>query len=131
MRYGNHGVDLRVKEVPADLELECRAAQISQILFNLLNNAHDAIVHQEGNKWIELSVSDCGDEIEFAVSDSGHGFSHELFQESLKKGSGITLVNGLVASHHGQFHFDETSQFTRIVVRLPKIHPGNASRRAA
>ena len=42
-RYRLSGIDLVVDPISSALHVDCRATQISQILMNLLSNAHDAV----------------------------------------------------------------------------------------
>ena len=54
----------------ASLMCECRPFQISQILVNLVNNAHDAVAGQSGS-WIKIQIRPSGEYAEIRVSDSG------------------------------------------------------------
>jgi C4-dicarboxylate-specific signal transduction histidine kinase len=143
-RFRSGEIFLSASSIPADLEVECRGAQISQVLVNLLNNAYDA-VQGLPEKWVSLDVNDAGERIELAVTDSGPGLPAEvrakLFQpffttkpEGQGIGLGLSLSKAIVETHRGTLTVDTASRNTRFVVQLPKRQPwqkaGNASAEA-
>lgn len=110
-----------------DCRTSSRAAQISQVL---LNNAFDAVSGTAG-AWLELSVSEEPDWIQFAVEDSGDGISAEIratmFQpffttKEVGKGTGLGLriSMGIMQGHRGALTLDENLSRTRLLLRLPK-----------
>ncbi|HEX4924120.1 MAG TPA: ATP-binding protein, partial [Bdellovibrionales bacterium] len=114
----------------AELVIACRPTQISQVLLNLLNNAHDAVAEQT-EKWVKLDVRDLGDSVELSVTDSGAGIPPEIQEKIMQPffttkqigegtGLGLSISKGLVDSHHGQLRLDAKSKNTRFVVLLPK-----------
>jgi C4-dicarboxylate-specific signal transduction histidine kinase len=129
-RFQHHQVELIVDPLAPGLTIECRAVQISQLLLNILNNAFDA-VRTLGEKWIQVTVTDLGDAVEFAIADSGRGIPPEI-QDKLTtpffttkevgqgSGLGLSVSVGLVEAHHGALFLDSRHPNTRFVVRLPK-----------
>ena len=98
-KFNYNSVTIKVN-CPPDLTFECRAAQISQILMNLLTNAFDAI-NTLNEKWIEINVSDDTHNIIFCVTDSGHGIESKIAKKIMQpfyttkefgKGTGLGLV---------------------------------------
>ena len=54
-RFRQHAITLEVADIPEDLRVACRGVQISQILLNLLSNAHDAVERQPA-AWVRIAA---------------------------------------------------------------------------
>jgi PAS domain S-box-containing protein len=134
-RFRHHGVDLSLGQISPTLPIECRPAQIAQILLNLLSNSFDA-VESLPEKWIRLDVAELPDAIEFVVSDSGRGIPERLVDKIMNPffttkpvgkgtGLGLSIARGLAQSHGGFLHYDRKAPHTKFVLHLPKIqrHP--------
>jgi len=128
-RFRAHGIALEIPAIPNGLLLECRRAQITQVLLNLLANAFDAIDAQM-ERWIRIEMAESGGHLELAVVDSGRGMSAEVQARALDaffttkgvgKGSGLglTISKGIVETHGGMLYIDAASTHTRIAMRLP------------
>ncbi len=133
-RCTNAGIALTVSLIHESLHVECRAAQLAQVLLNLINNAYDA-VKDLPEKWIRLDVRDDGEAIVFAVTDAGRGMPSEIhdqiflpFFTTKPTGSGIglglSISRRMVEDHQGNLRVDPDSPNTRFEVRLPKAHRG-------
>lgn len=132
-RFRNHNIDLKVN-CPEDIIISCRPAQISQVIMNLLNNAHDAI-EKFPQKWVSLDVKNSGSRIEISVTDSGTGISSEIVDKMMQPffttkevgkgtGLGLSISKGIVEDHQGLLRYDSTSKNTRFVIELPIIEQG-------
>lgn len=133
VRFFNHGIDVRVGEIPEQLEFECRLAQIEEALLSLFNNSHDAIVNSD-DKWILIEAFDKGAQVEIHVTDSGHGIPEGVVDKmmlpffSTKEigkgmGLGLCISSEIIHQHHGVLIYDRTSPNTKFVVRIPKTQP--------
>lgn len=122
------GIELKVSPVP-DLVIECRRVQIEQVLLNLLQNAHDAVV-QLVEKWVAVDVTVKDGVILILVTDSGLGIPAEVAEKLMhpffttKKvgegtGLGLSISLGIVKDHRGRLRYDQTNPNTRFVVELP------------
>ena len=129
-RFVNHGIQCVPPTKNTDLSFECRPHEISQVLINLLNNAHDAVLNSE-NKWISIEGEDVGDFVQIAVTDSGPGMSEETREKIMQPffttkevgkgtGLGLSISTGIVENHGGTLFLDLNSKNTRFVIRLPK-----------
>lgn len=126
-----HGVELKVAHIP-DLHILCHEFQITQILFNLIKNADDAIRSQDrGEKWIEISFEETKEFIRIIIRNSGPQIRPEnqsrLFQpffstKDVNMGSGLSLSisRGIARDHKGDLFFIPQDQFTTFVLKLPK-----------
>lgn len=135
-KFKRDSIELRLDPVQ-DIAVECRPTQISQILVNLLSNAHDAVERLE-EKWVRISCEDLGAEVEISVMDSGHGIPPELRDKIMRPffttkgprhgtGLGLSLSKGLAEANRGKLWLDERSTRTRFVLRLPKVQVKKAA----
>ena len=110
----DYGIELRVTDIPKDIQFMSRPSQIEQVLMNLLLNACDAIeMHPEthSSKWIEFSISADEQHIRFQINDSGPGVPEEIETKIMDpffttkpvgKGTGLGLsVSQAIAKEHG------------------------------
>ncbi len=130
-RFKSHGIELIADRISKDLSFEGRELEISQVILNLLNNAHDAIEKLKSPKWVKISAQDSSDWIEIRVTDSGNGIPLEIreniFQpffttKEIGKGTGIglSISSSIVQGHGGTLKLDTASSHTAFVIRLPK-----------
>jgi C4-dicarboxylate-specific signal transduction histidine kinase len=131
-RMKNHGVDIQINSIPANLCIDCRATQISQVLLNLLNNAFDAVENLP-EKWIKIEIADRSEQIEIAVSDSGPGIrpqiAEKIFQpffttKEIGKGTGLglSISQGILKGHKGKLTVGGGKN-TQFIIQLPKSQP--------
>jgi len=123
-------IKLHVDEIEPTWSIECRGSQISQVLLNLLSNAHDAVQDMD-RAWINVSVEELSDHYEISVTDSGHGIPESIAQNIMKPffttksigkgtGLGLSISSNIMTDHHGALQIDSTSPNTRFVMTLPK-----------
>ena len=128
-RFKHHGIELQIQELPY-AHLLARPSQLSQVLLNLLNNAHDA-VESLSEKWIRVEGRLTADgSVEVSVTDSGSGIPKPLLDKLMQPffttkpvgkgtGLGLSIASGIVADHGGKLAYDPISPRTRFVLTLP------------
>ena len=132
VRLKGQGVQIDYSEVPENLDIECRIIQLEQVLLNLINNAHDAIMLLP-EKWIRIGAFESADSIEIWVMDSGPGIPTEILPrimmpffttKEVNKGTGLglSISQGLIKGHGGELFVDQNSPNTKFVIRLPRGH---------
>ncbi len=125
-------IEVKVCEIPSAWAVRGRSTQLSEVLLNVLNNAHDAVLASK-EKWIEIQVRADDSWIEFSVSDSGSGVDpkvrHKIFDPFFTTkpvgegtGLGLAISQGIVVNHGGQIFLDSASAPTRFVIRLPRAN---------
>jgi PAS domain S-box-containing protein len=130
-RFASCHVKLEFANLP-NVEIECRAVQISQVLLNLLNNSLDAVVNTE-NSWVKIEVEILENEIHLSVTDSGKGIPKVISERMMEPffttkevgigtGLGLSISKGIIEDHHGVLELDSSSPFTRFILKLPKKH---------
>lgn len=131
-RFKNHHVDLRV-DIQTNADIECRGAQIAQILMNLLNNGYDAVSGCD-EKWVELKITRTESSVLFMVSDSGIGITPDVADKMMRPffttkgvgngtGLGLSISKGIAEDHLGTLRFDSLSRHTCFVLDLPLRQP--------
>lgn len=131
-RFKIHGIDLRI-DASLHQTIECRPAQVSQILMNLLGNAHDA-VETFSEKWVSLEVDADIERVRFIVTDCGHGISGDVVEKIMQPffttkdpgkgtGLGLSISKGIAEDHHGRIYYDAGFKNTRFVLELPLKQP--------
>lgn len=125
-----HHVMLTVNKIP-DVSINCHPFQITQILFNLIKNADDAIRDLNESKWIELKFEEIRDYVLIMVINSGPLIDPEyqirLFQpffstKDVNAGTGLSLSisRGIALEHKGDLFYKGQEKFTTFVLKLPK-----------
>jgi PAS domain S-box-containing protein len=122
-RFREHSVRLDTPAVDPAMRVFCREVQISQVLLNLLQNAFDAVVESEGEKWIRIEVTREKESAVFSVIDSGPGIPLELKARIMDPffttkpvgkgtGLGLSLSKSIVEEHGGELTVSEFENHT-------------------
>lgn len=134
-RFKLKGKEVKITlEIPDELFIHGVQSEMSQVFVNLINNAVDAIATLP-QKWIELSCTSSGEQIQIRLTDSGAGIPdtirNSLFHQSLTtkpvgKGTGLGLIicKKIIERHLGQIFVDPSSSNTSFVVQLPNKKVG-------
>jgi C4-dicarboxylate-specific signal transduction histidine kinase len=138
-RFRVHSVRLDTPVVDPELQICCREVQIAQVLLNLLQNAFDAVVEREGEKWVRLEVTNSEQSVVFAVIDGGDGVPAELRARIMEPffttkpvgkgtGLGLSLSKAIVEEHGGELKLCEIENHTCFSFCLPRYkEPENAT----
>lgn len=130
-RFKNHNIELKV-DICEDIHILARGTQISQVILNLLNNSHDAIVENIETKWVSIKCDVENDIVKIYVSDSGPGIPPEIaakimdpFYTTKKVGKGtglgLSISKSIINAHNGKMWYDPKSENTCFVIELPVI----------
>jgi signal transduction histidine kinase len=116
-------------------QLSCLRVQLSQVIFNLMGNAYDAIEKMD-NPWVKISANVKDNILELRFKDSGTGIpleiQNKIFQpfyttKEIGKGTGLglSLSNTIIKRHNGEFFIDNESKNTCFVIKIPLLGPTN------
>ena len=129
-RFHSHSIDLIINmKADPSTSIIGRSTELSQVLLNLLNNAHDAVV-QLDQKWVELKVETAFEKLILSVTDSGTGIPKWVADKMMQPffttkefgkgtGLGLSISKGIVEAHGGVLSYDGTSEHTRFIIELP------------
>jgi PAS domain S-box-containing protein len=134
-KFMANGVELVLPHAIPDVNVPCREVQIAQALLNLLQNAFDAVLDQEGERWVRLEVQNGDHSVALSVTDSGPGIPPELRSrigepffttKPVGKGTGLglSLSKTIAEDHGGNLAYSEDHGRTRFSLVLPV--PGRA-----
>ena len=129
-RFKFGGVNLEIVG-STDAMLNCREAEISQVVLNLLNNAYDAVINSP-EKWVKVVISEGDNQVFIKVMDSGSGIPPEIVEKIMMPfyttkpigqgtGLGLSISKGIIESHGGKFYLDSQIKNTTFVISLPKF----------
>lgn len=130
-QFEARGIEIR-KNFETEAIISCRPVQISQVIFNLLNNAFDAIPMDQDEKWIKIEAKEDQHNVKLIISDNGQGIAPEIRQKifhpffttkEVGGGAGLGLSSslGIVESNQGSLALDDSSHFTTFIISLPKV----------
>ena len=130
-KFKFNGVDLKVM-AEFDGLVNCRPAQLSQVILNLLNNAFDAIVKNE-EKWVKIELQDKKENgFVIIITDSGKGIPTAIAEKIMQPffttkeigkgtGLGLSISKGIIEAHNGTLSINSLSPNTQFIIKLP--HP--------
>jgi two-component system sensor kinase FixL len=130
-RFERHDVDLRIDLQPDLPYIACRETQIGQIITNLLNNAFDAVVIENGTqRSVTLSAACSKDQLWVDVTDSGPGLEDEVKAHLMEPffttkeigrgmGIGLSLSRAIAQDHGGSLTLRDDTQNTCFRLVLP------------
>jgi signal transduction histidine kinase len=128
-RLKNHGIELRLKDIDR-VYVSGHKGQFEQAMLNLVSNSFDAIDNLN-EKWIEISATKDGDNVQIFITDSGRGIPAEVRSRMLdpfyttkkNKGSGLglSLVRWIAEKHGGDLKYVE-GEHTTFMLQLPEAN---------
>lgn len=124
----NRGISLEMN-VEKDIEFECRAVEITQVLVNLFNNSIYAL-DDCPEKIIKINARFIDGNIIITVSDTGPGVPLEIRDKIMDpffttkplgegSGLGLSISHNIIADHMGTFSIKESKTGVKFVIELP------------
>lgn len=131
------GIQMKITPFDPNMTFEGRFVQVGQVLINLINNAGDAVENLE-DKWIQVSVTDSPEFVEFSVVDSGRGVNPEIANKILEPffttkpvgkgtGLGLSISKTICEKHGGSLKIDFESPNTKFVAQIRKRNTSTAT----
>lgn len=129
-RFKFHQINLIYEQNSNDqIAVYGRAAQLLQVLVNLLNNAFDA-VEKLDEKWVKIEMSAHDGQCVVCITDSGHGIEPRIVEKIMSPffttkpvdkgtGLGLSISKNIIEDHDGALSYDGSSGHTRFIIRLP------------
>jgi len=131
-RCAEAGIEVECSLAPDLTEIRADAAQLSQVLVNLIVNALQAM--PKGGK-LTVRTRACENDVSLIVEDTGTGMSEDVQEQILVPffttkdvgegtGLGLPVVHGIVTSHGGSIQVEsKLGRGTRFEIRLPVEGP--------
>ena len=129
-RFRNRGVTVSW-DTAENCIVHCVPTQLSQVLLNLLINAHDAIADLD-EKWIKIRTAKTQDDVQISIIDSGLGISDEIL-EKIKmpffttkpagqgSGLGLSISKSIIESLNGRLDYCLEDGHTSFKVQIPIV----------
>jgi signal transduction histidine kinase/CheY-like chemotaxis protein len=124
------GIQVQVQNMPKDIPFEADNTQMQQLLYNLFNNAADAMVDSQTKEIIvhvEMLSNDT--QFRFTITDTGCGFAPELLQKAFQErfttkklghGFGLVVCKRIIENHGGNLRVDSIPmERTSIIIDFP------------
>lgn len=119
-------------DIPSDIQLECRSVQLSQALLGIIQNASDALMNQQGERWIKIQGKVDRERLRIYIQDSGPGISPEIEEKIMQPffttkevgqgtGLGLSTSQGIIAEHNGNLVLLKNSDPTTFLIDLPLV----------
>ncbi len=116
-------------DCPDEINFDCRPAQISQILLNLISNSIDAIENLP-QKWIKIEVTQKKSDISLTVTDSGNGIEASVANSIMTPffttkpvgkgtGLGLSISKGIANAHGGKLQYLSDLKNTTFELLIP------------
>ncbi len=122
-KNANRNIEYTTDIQSGNIPLYCDSRQISQVLTNLLQNAHDAIDGRDGKNLemgaILMSLISKDDKILIEISDNGRGLPQENREKLMEPyittrekgtGLGLAIVKKIVEDHNGHLELVDNEQ---------------------
>lgn len=138
-QFGKSGIELSSRPPTEECHISCNGAKLSQALFHLIQNAHEAIKDLP-QKWVRVEAKAIGDLdlVIISVVDSGSNVPQELQDKIFEpffttkavgegQGLGLSVCRGITESYDGKVTLDSSRSNTTFTMILPTIKKVGAS----
>lgn len=125
------GIDVRYSLDAEEQMIDCHRSQISQVIYNLINNSLEAVKDlPTKEKWIEMKTSYSQGYFYFTISDNGMGIPDAIKDKIMEPffttkvagkspGMGLAIAKSIIEAHHGELHFMGNHPHTSFQFRIP------------
>jgi signal transduction histidine kinase len=126
------GVQIKISGTDLELPFEADTTQMQQLLFNLFNNAADAMSDQSHKEIAVRVKSSCQDNFSVTITDTGCGFPPELLAKAFNErfttkklghGFGLVVCKRIIENHGGTLKVESVpNQGSTISIAFPIAH---------
>lgn len=126
---GLRNIEITLEVTPFIPHTQADPVQIQSVLFNLIENAEQALSEFQGQGKIRMETKVRGDHVEIVVTDDGPGIAEQniskifnpLFTTKKNKmGLGLSISNQIIEAHGGEIEVrSEWGRGTSLIIALP------------
>ncbi|MBD3258500.1 response regulator [candidate division GN15 bacterium] len=124
------GVDIQLPDDAEDIPVRADVTQLQQLLYNLFNNAADAMTDESEKRiTVELTKSVTDNRFRFVIVDTGRGFDSENLMRAFSEkfttkdtghGFGLIVCKRIIDYHQGELELASApGEGTRISIAFP------------
>jgi signal transduction histidine kinase len=124
------GVNIMVGHLPKGIQFEADQTQMQQLLYNLFNNAADAMIDSPRREIsVDVTLNEERGIFSTSIADTGSGFSPELLAKAFQErfttkrnghGFGLVVCKRIIENHGGTLTVDsKPGQGSRISIDFP------------
>jgi len=126
-------IELRIEPLEQEFKIDCRPAQITQVLLNLLLNAVEAIeaigneTSRSGKKWISIEIARNENSLELQIANSGPAIPEAIRSRVMEPhfttkaqgtGLGLSISKQIMEAHQGELLL-KSDELTCFLLRMP------------
>ena len=138
--YESLGSSIDLKLSPGAPQIVGDAAQLRQVIHNVLQNAQDALAETSEPR-IEIALEAAGENVRFSITDNGTGFPENLMKRVFEPyvttkpkgtGLGLVIVKKIVEEHGGEVTITNAApRGARVTITLPNAAAYHAAHKSA
>jgi nitrogen fixation/metabolism regulation signal transduction histidine kinase len=138
--YESLGSSIELDLAPGLPPIVGDAAQLRQVIHNVLQNAQDALAETSEPR-IEIALEAIGETVRFTITDNGTGFPENLMKRVFEPyvttkpkgtGLGLVIVKKIVEEHGGDVTITNAApRGARVTITLPNAAAYRAARKSA
>jgi len=124
------GIEIRTRHITEGISFEADSTQIQQLLYNLFNNAADAMSNSDTRTiTIDLERTDNDHQFRFRITDTGMGIEPDLLEKVFQKqfttkatghGFGLMVCKQIIENHGGELKIESVvGQGTAVSILFP------------
>lgn len=123
----NENIEYVFIEDVDEIKIVCDAAQINQIMLNLLKNAEEALAETRGARKIIVRIEYSAEQLVIEIIDNGSGFSDDLLSNATNAyittkakgtGLGLAIVKKIVQDHCGDIIISNNLEINGATIKL-------------
>lgn len=115
-RLKNSDIRLIIDLIDPSLNIDCKVAQVTQSVLNLVNVSINKNTGEDTDKWIRVSAFDNGEYIRFNISTN----QLSSIKNELIENPALYMAHETANAHFGHFYVEHTSDGQSFIFDIPK-----------
>ena len=128
-RFKSHGIQVDFPENLEDCYVQGRPVELVQVILNILNNAHDAVLESD-EKFVHVRLETDSSSVFLIIEDSGPGIPVGIINRVMDPffttkpigqgtGLGLSISKEILEFHNGEINYARVNNRTQFKIRLP------------